>query len=294
MKPRQSERGLLGVLALLIGGGCVLVALIGAINTAFDLDLAFRVFGSTSTPLPSSYGEVGGLAAVGALIIGGTLFGGLVKRRFIAAKGRPLVRIGILLGALGLITLAGRGLYLVAIHSTYGSMLAYYATDEDTDALEDELADGPSREDLDNAVKRAAQYDNHRALALLLSAGADLRDSTTPADRRGCALEGRGYLFVKTAIDHGVTPDSCPDSDAAIWSAVRFGRDDAEVAKIVTLLLRAGWSASATPSHSPGRTARQLSEQKRWPLTTAALGGDLQSNSAGARVRRSVSAATGQ
>ncbi|MFY0539593.1 hypothetical protein [Nannocystis pusilla] len=137
------ETGTLGMLALLIGGGCLLVALLSAVNVAFELELALQVYGS-QTELPRSWDGVVGLAAVGALLIGLTSFGGLVRRKFAAAKGRPLVRVGILVGAGLLLAGAFRGLQVAALVHTYGSMLAYYATDGDLDDVRAELAKGQS------------------------------------------------------------------------------------------------------------------------------------------------------
>ena len=70
-KAARSERGLFGTLVILVGGGCLLVALLGVFNTAFELKLALSVSG-TNTPLPDSYDVVAGVAAAGVLLI--TLF----------------------------------------------------------------------------------------------------------------------------------------------------------------------------------------------------------------------------
>jgi len=270
-KAEKSEIGIFGLLGILIGGGCLLIALVGVLNTAFSLKLALRVYGS-STPIPTSYDEVLGLAAVGVLLIGLTVFGGFVRRKFDAAKGRPLMRGGIIVGALALLVLVGRGLQIVALKSTYGSMLAYYATDGDLEDVKAELAKGPDREALDNAVSRAAQYDNEGALALLLKAGADMRASSRPESRRHCALVGRSYAFIKTAIDHGVKPDACPGGEEAVWQAVNDGKDDQEVAKTVALLIGAGWSPSASPSYNK-QTPAQLAARKKLSATLQVLGG---------------------
>lgn len=263
--------GVFAGIVLLIGAGCLLVALVSVFNTIFALKLALQVSG-TSTRLPDSWDAVAGLAAVGVLIIGLTLFGGAVKRRYVAAKGRPLLRVGILLGALGLLVVIGRGLQVLALTQTYGSMLAYYATDGDLEDVAAELAKGPDLEALDNAVSRAAQYDNEGALALLLAAGADMRDESAPLERRRCALMGRSYEFTKVAIDHGVTPASCPNGEAAVHELVRHGESDEEVARTVTLLRTAGWSTTAVPTYERS-TPAEIAKQKQWTRTLAALGG---------------------
>lgn len=269
MTTQRRERGIFGLLGLLIGGGCLLMAGAGAVNTAFGLKLALRVGGSR-TPLPDSYDVVAGVAAVGVLLIGLTLFGGLVRRKFAEAKGRPLLRVGIIAGALALLAIVGRGLQVLALVNTYGSMLAYYATDGDLEDVKAELARGPDTEALDSAVSRAAQYDNAPALALLLAAGADMRASSRPEDRRRCALVGRSHEFIKTAIDHGVRADSCPGGETAIWEAVRHGKDDAEAARVIPLLHGAGWSATATPEYDK-QTPREHAAAKKWSATLAAL-----------------------
>ena len=263
--------GVFAGIVLLIGAGCLLVALVSVFNTIFALKLALQVSG-TSTKLPDSWDAVAGLAAVGVLIVGLTLFGGAVKRRYVAAKGRPLLRVGILLGALGLLVVIGRGLQVLALTQTYGSMLAYYATDGDLEDVAAELAKGPDLEALDNAVSRAAQYDNEGALALLLAAGADMRDESAPIERRRCALMGRSYEFTKVAIDHGVTPVGCPNGEAAVHELVRHGESDEEVARTVTLLRTAGWSTTAVPTYERS-TPAEIAKQKQWTRTLAALGG---------------------
>ncbi|MDI1479574.1 hypothetical protein [Polyangium sp. y55x31] len=267
----SSDVGIVGLFGILIGGACVLVALVGVLNTALDLNLALSVYG-TSTPLPKHWDEVAGVAAAGVLILALTVFGGFVRRKFSEAKGKPLLRAGILLGAFALLVMVGRGLQVVALTMTYGSMLAYYSTDGDLDDVKAELAGKPDRSALDEAVGRAAQYNNAPALALLLEAGADMRESTRPESHRRCPLLGRSYEFTKTAIDHGIKPDACPRGETAVWEAVRFGKDDDETAKNVTLLLSAGWSASATPDFDK-RSPKKVAAEKKWSKTLQALGG---------------------
>jgi hypothetical protein len=149
-------------------------------------------------------------------------------------------------------------------------MLAYYATDGALDDLKSELAKGPDPEALDSAVSRAGQYNNAAALALLMDAGADMRDQSRPEERPPCALMGRSHDFVKKAIDHGVKPETCPNGETAIWEAVRFGDNDAEVARTVALLSAAGWSPSATPEYDK-KTPKDLATEKKWSATLQAL-----------------------
>lgn len=247
----------------------MLVAIVGIFNTAFDLHLALGSYG-TSTPLPNHYDEVAGLFAVGLLIVILSAFGSFVLTKFNEAKGKPLVRIAIIAGALALLGIAGRGVQVLALKSTYGSMLAYYATDGDLADVKSELEDKPPIEDLDRAVSRAAQYNNAPALKLLLDAGADMRQSTRPEGQRRCPLLGTNYEFIKTALDHGIKAETCPRSELAIYDAVQEGKNDAEVEKIVQLLMGAGFSPTAKPEHAR-ENPLELANMKKWPLTVKAL-----------------------
>lgn len=264
-----NQRGLGAVLGILVGGGCLLIASAGAINTAIDGHWALVISGA-ELELPTNYEVVAGLVAAGVLIIGLSLFGSFVADKFRAAKGKPAIRVGILVGAFALLAVVFRGLQIIALTQTYGSMLAYYATDGDLDDVAAELAKDPSTEDLDNAVSRAAQYDNAGALELLLEAGADLRDSTG-GEYRHCVLGGVGPEFVALAVEHDVTPETCPDSEALIWQVVNGEQDDANTAKIVELLEGAGWSTSAIPESSK-QTPAELAKQRGKTQTLALLG----------------------
>ncbi len=269
----KSERGILSIIGIFVGGGCLLMAGVSVINTAFDLNLALGRSGS-STPLPNSWDAVIGLALVGVLIIALSLFGSYVAGKFSAAKGKPLTRIGIVALALLFLAVIGRGLQILALTNVYGSMLAYYATDGDLDDVRSELAKGPQPEDLDEAVHRAAQYENVDALILLLEAGADMRDASRPPEQQSCALVGTSYEFIKAAIDHGIGPENCIKGDAAVWMAIRSGTDDASAAKIIGLLLDNGWSATATPKPNE-QSPLEFATDKKWSETAALLAGRM-------------------
>ncbi len=264
--------GWLALLGLMMGGGCWLFALLGAINTGVGGGWKVRIKG-TLVELPDDWEIVSALGIVGALFIALTLFGRLVSARFRRAEGRRGQRVVIVAGALALLGAVSFALHRVAVLSTYGSMLAYYATDGALDDVKAELAKGPAREALDRAVSRAAQYDNHEALALLLGAGADLRQETSPEAHRRCVLGARvGPEFVAVAVEHGVTPGTCPKSDDLVWRVVQGGRSDAEVARVVELLLEAGWSGAEKPEHSQ-ETAAELARRRNFSTTAATLGG---------------------
>ncbi len=265
----KSGLGMLGIFGVLMGGGCLLFAVLGLVNTALGWHLVLRVSGA-EVEIPDDYEICVGLIAVGVLFIGFSLFGSFVIARFKEAKGKPAVRVAIVVGAVGLLVLAGRGLQIFALINTYGSMLAYYATDGDLEDVQAELAKGPTPEHLDAAVSRAAQYDNYQALELLLDAGADLRDASSPPEHRHCVLEGVGPGFVQVAIDHGVRPDSCPNSEALIWQVVRQHRDDATTAKVVELLAAAGWSRTAVPKEKD-KPALEIAERDGLTATAELL-----------------------
>ena len=151
--------GLFAGFWLLVGLALLAVTGLGAINTLFDLNLAIGSHGST-TALPKHWDAVIGLGCASLLIIGLSYFGSMVAHMFSTAKGKPLVRVGIVAGALLLLVGAGRGLQIVVLTASYGSMLAYYCTDEGTiEDVKSELADKPSPEALDECMSRTAQWD---------------------------------------------------------------------------------------------------------------------------------------
>ncbi|MEZ4444444.1 MAG: hypothetical protein R3B72_35550 [Polyangiaceae bacterium] len=268
------KRGILATIGLLFGVVTLGVAGLGAINTAFDLHLAISTYGA-STPLPDSWEIVLGVAAVGVLILALTFFGSTVARIFRAAKGRPLVRIGIVLGALVLLVLAGRGLQMAALVSTYGSMLAYYCTDEGTvEDVKEELAKGPAPEALDRCLYRTAQWGRTDLLEVVVKAGADFRDASSPEAERFCVLRGAGVdaAYVAKAAALGATPESCSKSEDLVHYRVSASsqRDDDETAAIVTALVGAGWSATSHPDFSE-ETPLELARNKKMPKTVAAL-----------------------
>lgn len=266
---KKWEIGAIGGIGILIGGICMLVAIVGIFNTAFDLHLALGSYG-TSTPLPNHYDEAAGLFAAGLIIVVLSAFGSFVLTKFAEAKGKPLVRVGIVVAALALLGIAGRGVQVIALKSTYGSMLAYYATDGDIEDVQAELKKKPAKEDLDHAVSRAAQYNNAPALKLLLEAGADLLQSTRPEKQRRCLLFGRSYEFIKTAIDHGVKAETCPHGEWAVYEAVQEGKSDADVEKIVRLLIGAGFPSTAKPEYET-ENPLELANSKKWTQTVKAL-----------------------
>lgn len=267
-------RGLFATFGLLVGVVTLGVAAVSAVNTAFDLELQLSTYGA-STPLPDSWEIVIGLVAAGVLILGLTFFGSAVSRLFRNAKGRPIVRIGIVLGALALLVGVGRGVQIAALLSTYGSMLAYLCTDVGTvQEVKEELDDDPDAEALDRCMYRAAQWGRTDLLAPVVAAGGDFRDATSPKEHRRCVLHGAGVdaAFATEAIRLGASPETCPASDALIHyrvSAARKG-DDAETAALVTALAKGGWSVDATPDFSK-KSPRELAASRKLKATVAAL-----------------------
>lgn len=283
------ERGLVAKFGLLVGLVTLGLAAVSAINTAFDLELSLSSYGA-ATPLPDSWDFVIGLLAAGVLVLGLTFFGSAVSRSFRNAKGRPLVRIAIVLGALALLGGVGRGVQVAALLSTYGSMLAYYCTDVGTvDEVKEELADDPSAEALDRCMYRAAQWGRTDLLAPVVKAGGDFRDASSSEDHRRCVLHGAGVdaTFAAEAIRLGASPATCPDSEALIHYRVSAARraDDEETVALVTALAKGGWSVAATPDFSE-QSPRQLAEKRKLTATAAALSkleSGVQSERVGAR-----------
>lgn len=242
----KHELGLFAGFWLLVGLGCLGVTALSVINTAFDLNLAIGTRGSSGTALPKHWGEVGGLAAASVLIIGLSLFGSKVANLFRDAKGKPALRAGIILGALALLAMVGRGLQIVALTATYGSMLAYYCTDVGSiEDVQDEL-EGATPEALDACLGRTAQWDRADLLETVIGAGANFEDETS--EHRRCVLSSDVSIeYITKAIELGATPGSCGDTLAVIQNKVRAARpgSDEQTAKIVQVLLDAGWPADA-------------------------------------------------
>ncbi|MGB1276683.1 MAG: hypothetical protein ACPG77_13120, partial [Nannocystaceae bacterium] len=256
---------------LFVGLAGLALTALSALNTAFGWKLALGTRGAT-TPLPRYWDSVFGLGAASILIIGLTYFGSTVTGMYQNAKGKPFARMGILLGALVLLVVAGRGLQVVALTSTYGSMLAYYCTDEGTvsDVLS-ELEDDPSPESLDNCMGRTAQWDRHDLLTHVVGAGANFMDETS--DYRSCVLASDVSLeYIETAISLGASPTTCVNSERLIVDKVRRASadEDEQVATIVAVLLKAGWTTEAT-SEFNNTTAEQEAKKNKLVKTLAVL-----------------------
>lgn len=267
--------GAVATIFLLIGIVTLGVAALSALNTAFDWHLALGSYGS-QTPLPDNWESVIGLGAAAALIIALTYFGSTVAAMFSNAKGKPLVRVGIVVAALVLLALAGRGLQVVALTSTYGSMLAYYCTDVGTlEDVQGELADDPTPEALDRCISRTAQWDRADLLEPVIAAGGNFMDATNDEEYRRCVIGSDVSVeYIETAIALGATPQTCPNSTSLIADKVDRAQaaDDDETAQIVTLLLAAGWSAEE-PNEFTKKTAAKVAARKNLTKTLAALAG---------------------
>lgn len=172
----KRELGIVGLIGVLVGGACVLMALVGVANTAFGWDLALRVSGAR-VDIPRTWEASGGLLVVGILIAAFSFFGSRVVSSFRDAKSNGGRKLGIVVGAVAVLGVAGYGLYMWAILGTYGSWIAYYATDGDIEDVRNEIAKGTSASELEDAVFRAVQYDNSAALELLVEAGACVSSS---------------------------------------------------------------------------------------------------------------------
>jgi len=270
----KREMGLFAVVWLLVGLGCLAVSALSAVNTAFNLNLALGARGGSATPLPSHWGEVAGLTAASVLLIGLSLFGSKVANMFRDAKGKPMQRVGILVGALVLLIAVGRGLQIVALTSTYGSMLAYYCTDVGSiEDVEDELTHEPSPEALDRCLSRTAQWDRHDLLETVIGAGANFLDESSEPEFRSCVLGSDVSLeYITKAIELGATPATCASSEALIQDKVRRVQpgDDEKTAAIVQELLDAGWSAEAKDEDNP-KSALELAREDQLEATLAVL-----------------------
>ncbi|WP_146157253.1 hypothetical protein [Enhygromyxa salina] len=272
-KPKR-EMGAVGMISMLIGFAILAVTVLSAANTAFDLNLALGSHGATS-PLPNNWEAVIGLGAAGVLWIALTYFGSTVVGMFKDAKGNTGKRVGVIVGALVLLVVAGRGLQVVALTWSYGSMLAYYCTDVGTiEDVQDEL-EGATPEALDACLGRTSQWDRADLLEVVIGAGATFEDATTEPEFRYCVLSGDVSLeYVEKAVALGATPQNCPKSESLIQAKVSgtSDQDDETMAKIVAALLAAGWSADAVSEFDPVK-AVEHAKQRNQPATLAVLEG---------------------
>lgn len=258
--------GVVGGFGVLVGGGTALVGLVSIPNTAFDLGLALRVSGSR-TALPDTWDATLGVLVAGVLIAALSWFCSFAWRRA-AAAGSLGGKIGTAAVSIGLLAGVAFGLQRLALVMTYGSMLAYYATYPDPDTVKAAMRPGMDVEVLDEAVSRAGQYSNDTVLAVLLDGGADLRQSSQPADRRFCVLAGTKLPFIEVALAHGATPATAGGCEDLVAEVAKFGEDDAESAAIVTRLRGAGWPVPT----GDGRPLAEVAAARGFPLTAAALG----------------------
>lgn len=269
----KRKMGLFAGLVMLVGSGLLAVTGLGVVNTLFDLNLALGTAGST-TALPKRWDAVIGLGCTSLLVMGISYFGSTGAHMFAEAKGKPMVRAGIVVGALVLLVGTGRGLQIVALTTTYGSMLAYYCTDEGSiDDVKKELADKPSPQALDGCLGRTAQWDRAELLPLVIYAGATFEDKTSKYPR--CVLKNRvSQAYVDKAIALGASPKNCPRTTVLIHQKVSRAKasDDAKLVKIVKSLLQGGWSASNKPKHSK-QTTIQIARRRKFRQTLAVLEG---------------------
>lgn len=267
---QKREMGMLAGVCMLIGLACLGVTALSVLNVAFDLNLAIGSHGST-TALPNNWEEVAGLGAASVFIIALSWYGSFVVARFKDAKGRPLVRALIIVGALALLTILGRGVQILALTSTYGSMLAYYCTDAGSiEDVKGEL-EGATPEALDRCLSRSAQWDRHDLLETVIGAGANFQDETS--EYRSCVLSSEVSLaYIEKAIELGATPDTCAKSEALIQEKLRWkeAADDEELAKLVEMLLKAGWSPDAR-GEPEEKSALELAQEAGMKKTVALL-----------------------
>ncbi|MGK0361499.1 MAG: hypothetical protein ACI9U2_003817 [Bradymonadia bacterium] len=265
---KSIKYGWLSGFGMMIAGVGLVLTAIAAVGVLLGFQLSFE-----DVALPDDWAGVGLMAGGLLLIAALSTYGAFVTTKFKAAKGKPGVRVALVVVGLGLLVLAFRATQIILLTNTYGSMLAYYATDGDLDDVKAELADKPKQEHLDEGISRAAGYGNVGALKLLLAAGGTFADTGSPEEFRSCALnrERVRLEFIQVALAAGANAKTCPKSEHTIYEKVRFGQaSDAEMAQIVTALRGAGWPANTKPERSK-QTPLQAAEKRKMPLTAAAL-----------------------
>ena len=81
-------------------------------------------------------------------------------------------------------------------------------------------------------------------------------------------------LYVQKAIELGATPDTCAKSEALIQEKLRWkdASADEEMAMLIEILLKAGWSANAK-GESEEKSALELAQEAGMVKTVALLQG---------------------
>ena len=272
---QHADEGMGGFAAfwLIVGVFSLFVSGLAALNTIFDLNLTIGAYGS-GTELPNEWDGVFGLAAGAVLIILLSLFGGTVGIRFRAAKGKPLMRVVIAVGGLGLVAALFFGIWFGTVMSDYGSMLAYYCGEDGTlEDVQSELAGGPTQEELDRCIERTGHHDRHEFLETVIAAGGNFKNETASAEDRYCALNaGSSLEYARKAIELGATPDTCPESEAIIYYMIgrSWDREDHRTAEAVKLLITAGWDPTYIPKDSTV-TAVEAARKANFDETAAVL-----------------------
>lgn len=265
---KNIKYGWLSGFGMMVAGVGLALTAVAAVGVLFGFQLSFE-----DVALPDDWAGVGLMAGGLLLIAALSTYGAFVTTKFKEAKGKPGVRVALVVVGVGLLVLAFRATQVILLTNMYGSMLAYYATDGDLDDVKAELADKPKQEHLDEGISRAAGYGNVGALKLLLAAGGTFADTGSPEEFRRCPLSSQkaGLEFIQVSIAGGATPATCPNSPDLIYERVRHGLgDDAETAQIVTALRGAGWTPEIKPDHAK-LTPLQVAERDKKPLTAAAL-----------------------
>ncbi len=147
----------------LFGGLCGLITVVSVFNVAFDLDLAIRVYGS-STELPTEWMAVIALAVISAITLG---ISAIMTNRWIRKKFQtyPWLKWA----APIVITLAlVFGFYAVYYNIEYAGPLHYASRSNDIEAVKEELKEGVEERDFDRSVWECIKLDHVEILSLLL------------------------------------------------------------------------------------------------------------------------------
>ncbi len=234
--PRRRTSNGLGFAAFLlylISGGLLFVGALGALNTAFELDLSMRYRGMSSS-LPAHWDEVSGLLLIGCALLLLTFFASAVKNVYQRARSKQ--RIFILAGALVFIVAIARGVQVLLLLGTYGSLLGYYCTDAGSLSDVETRLPAARPSELSECLFRASQYNRVELLVPLFEAGADFTER--------CPLHVESSLaFIEEALSLGVRAQSCSDDADLLKNMVQLGlvQDDERLAQQARLLLAAGW-----------------------------------------------------